>query len=229
MNKKIFYNNDYYDGDVIDNCPHGDGAYYKYLKKYEKYIYKYMGKWNYGKKEGIFSRYLLNDYGEYVFNGYEIYENDQFIVSYHSCGLKQKNIHSLDDFLKYLKHLKNIEHEKEVGKYIGLSDDFENYFGSYFITGNGNVPDGKGKLYEYNDPYGECVYEHVGEWRDGKRHGIFERYKNNGDWENLDLYSFDVYSYGKLIDRFYLYDLAKENIYDKNQFIAYYKRLKNKV
>lgn len=105
------------------------------------------------------------------------------------------------------------------------------YGHSYY---EGNVVNGKfhGKgIYFWNngDRYeGECTFEHVGQWYDGKRHGVFERYKNTGDWENLELYSFDVYQYGNLIDRFYITDLEEKGVYNKIQFINYYSKLQLK-
>ena len=124
---------------------------------------------------------------------------------------------------KRIPSIKNtVEGDLPIGTSIPTKTDIDNYYGPYSITGAGKVPDGEGKLYEYDDPLGECTYEHVGEWCEGKRHGIFERNKNTGDWENLELYSFDVYHYGKLIDRYYLSDLEDEEIYTKAQFEDYY-------
>ena len=84
------------------------------------------------------------------------------------------------------------------------------------------MPDGEGKFYEYDNPLGECTYEHIGEWMEGKRHGIFIRNKNTRGWENLELYSFDVYNLGKLVDRYYASDLKKEGVYDLAQFKKFY-------
>ncbi len=121
---------------------------------------------------------------------------------------------------------KTVKKDTEIGMLVDAEADAENYYGPYDITGSGRVPNGYGKSYEYDNPLGECTYEHVGEWRDGKRHGIFERNKNTGDWENLELYSFDVYHYGKLIDRYYLSDLEDEEIYTKAQFEDYYDKVR---
>ena len=239
----------YANGNRFDGCwkngiKNGEGALYEYDATKKCIRYKYVGLWTNGKREGIFERYVYDEGNTYNLSSYIIYKNDEEKRRYIARAMQDKGITTKEDVLRYHKEQtspkaktatssastkssssntqKTVKGDVPIGTIIPTKTDIDNYYGPYSITGAGKVPDGEGKLYEYDNPLGECTYEHVGEWRDGKRHGIFERNKNTGDWENLELYSFDVYHYGKLIDRYYLSDLEDEGIYTKAQFEDYY-------
>lgn len=233
--KKIQFPNGYYEGENSNGIPNGKGVFYQYIKQMKVYEYKYIGEWINGKKEGVFERYGIDTDGSYSLKAFEIYKNDEMKHSYFVHALKQKGITTKEKFIKYINNNQSVSSSNKksqtnrtinedvpVGTIIPTKTDIDNYYGPYAITGAGKVPDGEGKFYEYDNPLGECTYEHIGEWMEGKRHGIFIRNKNTRGWKNLELYSFDVYDRGKLVDRYYASDLKKEGVYDLAQFKKFY-------
>ena len=156
----------------------------------------------------MFERYGIDTDGSYSLKSFVIYKNDEMKESFFIHALKQKGITTKEEFIKYINNNQSVSSSNKnsqtnrtingdvpVGTIIPTKTDIDNYYGPYAITGAGKVPDGEGKFYEYDNPLGECTYEHIGKWMEGKRHGIFIRNKNTRGWENLELYSFDVYNF----------------------------------
>ena len=237
--KKIQFPNGYYEGENSNKIPNGKGVFYQCGKQKGIYQYKYIGQWINGKKEGVFERYGIDTDGSYSLKAFEIFENDEMKHSYFIHSLNDKGIYSKEDFIKYINNNQSVSSsnkksqtnrtingDEPVGTIIPTKTDIDNYYGPYAITGAGKVPDGEGKFYEYDNPLGECTYEHIGEWMEGKRHGIFIRNKNTRGWENLELYSFDVYNLGKLVDRYYASDLKKEGVYNLTEFKKFYSEVR---
>ena len=233
--KKIEFPNGYYEGENSNGIPNGKGVFCQYNNQKKVYEYKYIGEWINGKKEGVFERYGIDTDGSYSLKSFVIYKNDEMKESFFIHALKQKGITTKEEFIKYINNNQSVSSSNKksqtnrtingdvpVGTIIPTKTDIDNYYGPYAITGAGKVPDGEGKFYEYDNPLGECTYEHIGKWMEGKRHGIFIRNKNTRGWENLELYSFDVYNLGKLVERYYASDLKKEGVYNFEQFKKFY-------
>lgn len=245
----------YANGSRFDGCwkngiQNGEGAIYEYDATKKFIRYKYVGMWTNGKREGIFERYVYDEGNTPELSSYIIYENNEEKRRYIARAMEDEGITTKEDVLRYHKEQtspkaktatssastkssssnaqKTVEGDLPIGTIIPTKTDIDNYYGPYSITGAGKVPDGEGKLYEYDNPLGECTYEHIGEWRDGKRHGIFVRNKNTRGWKDLELYSFDVYFQGMLKERFYASDMAKEGVYTKAQFQDYYAAYRTK-
>ena len=179
----------YANGKRFDGCwkngiQNGEGTLYEYDATKKCIRNKYVGLWTNGKREGIFERYVYDEGNTPELSSYIIYENNEEKGRYIARAMQDKGITTKEDVLRYHKEQtspkaktatssastkssssnaqKTVKGDVPIGTIIPTKTDIDNYYGPYSITGAGKVPDGEGKLYEYDNPLGECTYEHIG-------------------------------------------------------------------
>lgn len=100
IGKIIFPDLSVYEGSIDEGKPYGYGILYEYNQYHNEFPYKLDGEWVYGKKDGIFERYIKKD-NVYQLFSFDIYEEDQFKIRMYVAALKQKGINTKEEALHY--------------------------------------------------------------------------------------------------------------------------------